>query len=80
MLGEPVHRTILAIDVEGFTRRQRRDVDRLQMRRELYRLLEQALARAGLQTGDFQSEDRGDGILVLLNAEGPGHALCATTH
>jgi tetratricopeptide (TPR) repeat protein len=71
MLGEPVHRTILAIDVEGFTRRQRRDVDRLQMRRELYRLLEQALARAGLQTGDFQSEDRGDGILVLLNAEVP---------
>ena len=37
MLGEPVHHTILAIDVEGFTRRPRRDVDRLRMRGELYR-------------------------------------------
>ena len=71
MIGEPVHRTILAIDLEGFTRRQRRDVDRLQMRRELYRLLEQALARAGLRRGDFQCEDRGDGVLVLLHAEVP---------
>ena len=71
MLGEPVHRTILAIDVEGFTRRPRRDVDRLRMRGELYRLLEQALARAGLRREDFRSEDRGDGVLVLLNAEVP---------
>jgi hypothetical protein len=68
MIGEPVHRTILAIDVEGFTRRPRRDVDRLLMRQELYRLLEQALARAGLRRGDYQNDDRGDGILVLLNA------------
>ena len=63
MLGEPVHHTILAIDVEGFTRRPRRDVDRLRMRGELYRLLEQALARAGLRREDFRSEDRGDGVL-----------------
>jgi tetratricopeptide (TPR) repeat protein len=68
MIGEPVHRTIVAIDVEGFTRRPRRDVDRLLMRQELYRLLEQALARAGLRRGDYQNDDRGDGILVLLNA------------
>jgi hypothetical protein len=68
MIGEPVHRTILAIDVEGFSRRPRRDVDRLLMRKELYRLLEQALARAGLRRGDYQNDDRGDGILVLLNA------------
>jgi tetratricopeptide (TPR) repeat protein len=71
MLGEPVHRTILAIDVEGFTRQPRRDVDRLRMRGELYRLLEQVLARAGLRREDFRSEDRGDGVLVLLNAEVP---------
>src|SRR5829696_8869131 len=71
MLGEPVHRTILTIDVEGFTRRPRRDVDRLRMRGELYRLLEQALARAGLRHEDFRTEDRGDGVLLLLNAEVP---------
>src|SRR5215204_93653 len=71
MLGGPVHRTILAIDVEGFTRRPRRDVDRLLMRKELYRLLEQALARAGLRREDFRADDRGDGVLVLLNAEVP---------
>ena len=58
MLGEPVHHTILAIDVEGFTRRPRRDVDRLRMRGELYRLLEQALARAacGARTSGPRTE------------------------
>jgi class 3 adenylate cyclase len=80
MLGEPVHRTILAIDVEGFTRRPRRDVDRLRMRKELYRLLEQALARADLRREDFRAEDRGDGVLVLLNAEVPRPGCDAYGH
>ena len=41
------------------------------MRKELYRLLEQALARADLRREDFRAEDRGDGVLVLLNAAVP---------
>jgi hypothetical protein len=41
------------------------------MRQELYRLLEQPQARAGLRREDFRAEDRGDGVLVLLNSDVP---------
>lgn len=73
MMGDPVpvHRTILALDVEGSTRPERRDRDRLEMRAVLYRLLGQALSRAGIQRGDYQRTDQGDGVLVLLNSEVP---------
>jgi tetratricopeptide (TPR) repeat protein len=71
MLGEPVHRTILAFDIEGSTRPERRDSDRLRMRVALYRLLEQALGRAGVQRSDYECLDQGDGVLVLLNSEVP---------
>jgi hypothetical protein len=67
VLGEPVHRTILALDVEGSTRPQRRDSDRLRMRAALYDLLEQVLHRAGIGRDHLQRTDQGDGVLVLLN-------------
>src|SRR6266542_621482 len=70
-LTEPVHRTILALDIEGSTRPDRRDSDRLRMRSALYRLLEQALDRAQIERGDYQCTDQGDGILVLFSPEVP---------
>jgi tetratricopeptide (TPR) repeat protein len=70
-LSEPVHRTILALDIEGSTRPDRRDSDRLRMRSALYRLLEQALDRARIERGAYQCSDQGDGILVLLSPEVP---------
>ena len=70
-LGEPVHRTILALDIEGYTRPDRRDSDRLRMRSALYHLLEQALRRAGIAPGEYMWSDQGDGVLVLLSAEVP---------
>jgi hypothetical protein len=71
MLGEPVHRTMLALDIEGSTRRERRDWDRLGMRAALYGLLGQALDRAGIDHRSYICTDQGDGILVLLNPEVP---------
>ena len=70
-LGEPVHRTILALDIEGYTRLDRRDSDRLRMRSALYHLLEQALSRASIVSGQYVWSDQGDGVLVLLGAEVP---------
>jgi len=70
-LGEPVHRTILALDIEGYTRPDRRDSDRLRMRSALYRLLEQALGRARIAPDEYVCTDQGDGVLVLLGAEVP---------
>jgi tetratricopeptide (TPR) repeat protein len=70
-LGEPVHRTILALDIEGYTRPDRRDSDRLHMRSALYHQLERALGRAGIAPGEYLCTDQGDGVLVLLGAEIP---------
>jgi tetratricopeptide (TPR) repeat protein len=70
-LGEPVHRTILALDIEGYTRRDRRDSDRLHLRSTLYQQLERALHRAGISTGEYQCSDLGDGVLVLFAADVP---------
>jgi len=71
VLGEPVHRTILALDIEESTRSDRCDSDRLRMRAALYRLLKQALDRAGVKARHYQCTDLGDGVLVLLNPEVP---------
>jgi AAA ATPase domain len=71
LVGEPVHRTILALDIEGSTRPGRRDVDRLRMRAALYHLLERCLRRAGVQPAEYQRSDQGDGVLVLLSPEIP---------
>jgi tetratricopeptide (TPR) repeat protein len=70
-LGEPVHRTILALDIEGYTRPDRRDSDRLRMRSALYNLLEQGLGRARVAPGEYLCSDQGDGILVLFSAAVP---------
>jgi tetratricopeptide (TPR) repeat protein len=70
-LGEPVHRTILALDIEGSTRPERRDSDRLRMRAELYRRLEQVLDRAQIKRREYRCTDQGDGILILLSPEIP---------
>ncbi len=57
MIGEPVPRTILALDIEGFTRPERIDRDRLELRDAVYRLLGRALRRAGIGPGDYWSAD-----------------------
>lgn len=61
----PVHRSILAVDVEGSTKRT--NPVKGQLRRVLYELLEQALAAAGIGPRHLEEMgDRGDGVLVLI--------------
>jgi tetratricopeptide (TPR) repeat protein len=67
MNGEPVHRTILALDVEDFTSTRRRDTDRLRLRRVLYELLELAFQRAAINRTCYECTDQGDSVLFLLN-------------
>ncbi len=61
----PVHRAIVAVDIEGST--QRTNPERGEFRRILYALLDQALYAAGIEPGHLEPmADRGDGVLILI--------------
>lgn len=61
----PVHRSILAVDIEGST--QRTNPVKGELREEVYRLMAGALGVAGIDAQYCDPfTDRGDGVLVLL--------------
>ena len=61
----PVHRLIVAVDVEGST--MRTNPVKGELRRNLYRLLGQALGAAGITAKHLEPHtDRGDGVLILI--------------
>ena len=61
----PVHRSIVAVDVVGSTKRS--SVAKGKLRRVLYDLLERALRTAGIGPRHLEElADRGDGVLILI--------------
>lgn len=61
----PVHRSIVAVDLEGSTRRT--NPVKRELRRVLYDLLGEALAVAGMDQEHLEDlTDRGDGVLILV--------------
>jgi hypothetical protein len=61
----PVHRSIVAVDVEGSTKRTNPAKGKL--RRILYNLLDRALEAAGIGPQHLEAlADRGDGVLILI--------------
>ena len=63
----PVRRTILAVDVEGFSRPERDDPSRSDLRNALAKMLEAALLRCGVEPQATTRLDTGDGACVLLD-------------
>lgn len=63
----PTHRSILAVDIEGFSQPYRDDRARIVVRDALYRVLEEAFQAAGLAWAETEHEDRGDGVIVLIS-------------
>lgn len=62
----PVHRSILAVDIEGSTRRT--NPVKEELRDEVYRLVVGALCVTGIGSQHYDPfTDRGDGLLVLLH-------------
>jgi hypothetical protein len=61
-----VHRTILAVDVEGFGDPLRTHRDQLAVREGLYGALASAFNRVGIPWSDCDHEDRGDGALIVI--------------
>ncbi|MGW5196663.1 hypothetical protein [Streptomyces spiralis] len=64
MAQEATHRWIMALDVENFS--TRRDPVQRRVRAAMYRVLTTAMERAGLAEADTVTEDRGDGVLMLV--------------
>lgn len=62
----PVHRSILAVDIEGSTKRT--NPVKEELRQQVYRLVVEALGSMGIDDSFYDPFiDRGDGILVLLH-------------
>jgi len=67
--GLAVHRTIVAVDVEGFGDRRRNNRNQVAVREGLYRAMQEAFRLTGIQWSDH--EDRGDGMFILVGSEVP---------
>jgi Ca-activated chloride channel family protein len=77
MQSKPVHRTILAVDIQGFGRHERDDDLRARLREAVHRILDEALSELGITPGQRAGSDTGDGVLVLIDAPHKGEVLDA---
>jgi hypothetical protein len=73
MMTEPSSRTILLMDIEGSGGRT--DVEQAVIRRMLYGVLRETLSAASVEATEYRSEDRGDGVFVLIDPGVPKPAL-----
>jgi tetratricopeptide (TPR) repeat protein len=69
--GVAVHRTIVAVDIEGFGDRCRTNRNQVAVRDGLYRAMREAFGQTGISWADHHHEDRGDGIFILAGPEVP---------
>ncbi|OLF13558.1 hypothetical protein BU204_26870 [Actinophytocola xanthii] len=67
----PGYRTIVVVDVVGFTDPRRTSEDRSAVRHGLYQILETAFAESDIDLGLCDLEDRGDGALILVPQQVP---------
>ena len=64
--GEQLNCSVLLTDIAGFGDPKRNDGDREAMRKDLYKILQSALAVSGVPWTACYHEDRGDGVLIVL--------------
>jgi hypothetical protein len=62
----PLYRTIVVVDVAGFTNPDRGLPDRLAVRQGMYEVLKTAFAESDVDFDSCVHDDRGDGALILL--------------
>lgn len=66
-----LYRTIVVVDVAGFTAPDRSLPDRLAVRQGMYEVLKTAFAESDVDFDSCATEDRGDGALILLPSGTP---------
>lgn len=67
--AEPVHRTILAVDIQAFGDHARTNRDRLALRRYLKRLVNDLLEQIGATAAHHAASDTGDGLLITVSPQ-----------
>jgi len=67
----PVHHSIMVVDVQRFSDPSRTNLNQLAIRVALYGALTVAFAKAGISWDGCVSEDRGDGVLILVPPDVP---------
>jgi len=68
MHSDPVHRSILAVDIEKSTSALRTNPIREELREEVYSMLEASMGVAGIHAAHCDPfTDRGDGVLALVH-------------
>jgi hypothetical protein len=72
-----LHRTIVCVDIEGFSRRI--NPDQIELRAALYAVLQQAFTETGIpwNGGGSYQEDRGDGVFILIPPTAPKSVLAS---
>jgi hypothetical protein len=75
LLRRAVHRSIVVVDIEGFSDERRTNWHQVAVRYGLYRAMQEAFNHAGIPWADCDHEDRGDGVFVLVPAEVPKELL-----
>jgi len=71
----PVHRSIVVFDIEGFGDPHRTNRHQVAVRKGLYQIVADAFRQAGIPWDVNASQDRGDGIFVLLPPDVPKSLL-----
>jgi tetratricopeptide (TPR) repeat protein len=68
VFGPPLHRTIVVVDIAGFTNPMRTEMHQNEMHASLYRVLSRAFGEAGmdLEADGCVVADRGDGALIVM--------------
>ncbi len=72
-----LHRTIVVVDIAGFTDTSRTMVHQNAVHHGLYTVLAEAFADAGVDLAGCVVENRGDGAMILVPAEIPKRGLVA---
>jgi len=63
-MGAPTSHFVVVVDIEGFSRRT--DPVQKSLRRAMYEVLKTAVDDAHLAWADFHPQDRGDGVIMLV--------------
>ncbi len=67
MKRDPVHRSLVAVDIEGYSRRQNQG--HLQLRTALRQILADAFDSVRVEIAPAEQQDQGDGFLTLVKPE-----------
>jgi hypothetical protein len=75
LVSDSLHRSILLVDIEGYSQPRRTNLVRARLRDTLYLLLDEAIGHLDMAAGQYETKDQGDGVLLLFHPDVPKNRL-----